>query len=451
MSDWGAVYAPDFATKGLDQESGEQLDKQVWFDEPLRSAVQSGSIPARRLEDMTRRILRSMFANGLFDYPSQRTDIDYAAHTEIARNEAREAIVLLRNRDSTLPLAASVSRILVVGGRANLGTLSGAGSSQVLPPHVNSRAVIPLGGEGEMAAWRSMVFQSSAPLTAIRAHAPKAIVTFDEGRYPSAAAALAKQSEVVIVFATQWASEGEDVPDLTLPDGQDELIKALVTANPHTVVVLETGGPVLMPWLNDTAAVLEAWYPGAGGAEAIADILFGNVNPSGHLPISFPTSVGPMPGAGLSLQQPFDVPHPRGAAVGYRWLDQKPLFPFGYGLSYTHFSYRNLNAVNGKSLTVSFDVHNDGGVSGKDVPQVYLVSVAGKALKRLIGFTKVELGSGATQRVSITVDPRLLADFDANKQRWHVTSGQYRIEVGPSAAQASVTTELRMPESWRKP
>lgn len=451
MSDWGAVYATDFAIKGLDQESGEQLDKQVWFGAPLRSAVQSGSVTTARVEDMTRRILRSMFANGLFDYPVRRSEIDYAAHAEIARKEASEAIVLLRNRDSLLPLSASVSRLLVVGGRADLGTLSGGGSSQVFPPHVNPRSIIALGGEGEMAAWRSMVFQSSAPLAAIRAQAPNATVTFNDGRYPSAAAALAKQSDVVIVFATQWTTEDEDVPDLTLPAGQDDLIKALAAANPHTVVVLETGGPVLMPWLNETAAVLEAWYPGAGGAQAIAEILFGKVNPSGHLPITFPTSVGPLPGFGLPPQQAFDAPHPRGAAVGYRWMDQKPLFPFGYGLSYTHFSYRDLKVVNDKALAVTFDVLNDGSLPGKDVPQVYLASAAGKPVKRLIGFTKVELSPGTDQRVSVTVDPRLLADFDVNKQRWHIATGQYRIDVGPSAAEASLTTDLRVPESWRKP
>ena len=452
MSDWGAVYATDFATKGLDQESGEQLDQQVWFGAPLRAAVQSGAIPAARLEDMTRRILRSMFANGLFDYPVQRSDIDYAAHTDIARKEANEGIVLLRNRDSALPLSAATSRILVVGGRADVGTLSGGGSSQVFPPHINPRAVIPLSaGEGEMAAWRSMVFQSTSVLAAIRAQAPKATITFNDGRYPSAAAELARQSDVVIVFATQWTTESEDVPELSLPAGQDDLIKALTAANPRTVVVLETGGPIQMPWLNDTAAVLESWYPGAGAADAIADILFGKVNPSGHLPITFPTSVGPLPGAGLPPQQPFDAPHPRGTAVGYRWIDQKPLFPFGYGLSYTHFSYHNLKLVNEKTLTVSFDVHNDGPLPGKAAPQIYLTSAAGKPVKRLIGFTKVDLGSDTDQRVSVTIDPRLLADFDVNKQRWHVTPGEYRIEVGPSSAEAALTADLRVPESWRRP
>ena len=183
MSDWGAVYATDFVDQGLDQESGEQLDQQVWFDAPLRAALQAGTIPAARLEDMTRRILYAMFANGLFDYPVQRSEVDYAGDARIARQEADEGIVLLKNQGGILPLAQSVQHILVVGGRADLGTLSRGGSSQVFSPHTDPRTVIPLGGTGDFAAWRNMVFQSSAPLAALRARAPKATVAFNEGRY----------------------------------------------------------------------------------------------------------------------------------------------------------------------------------------------------------------------------------------------------------------------------
>ena len=451
MSDWGAVYATDFAANGLDQESGEQLDQQVFFGAPLRAAVQSGGIAPGRLQDMTRRILRSMFAAGLFDYPVSRSDIDYSAHAEVARQEANEAIVLLRNRDATLPLSTTVARILVVGGRADLGTLSGGGSSQVVPPHVNPRAIIPLGGEGEMAAWKNMTYQSSPPLAAIRARASQATVAFDDGLYVSAAVARAKQSDVVIVFANQWTTESEDVPDLSLPSGQDELIKALVAVNPHTVVVLQTGGPVQMPWLERSAAVLEAWYPGARGADAIADVLFGQVNPSGRLPITFPTSIGPLPGFGLPAKQPFDAPHPRGAAVGYRDTGAKPLFPFGFGLSYARFSYHNLAVSGGKTLTVSFDVHNDGQVSGKDAPQVYLTSAAGKPVKRLVGFRKVELNPGSDSKVSVSVDPRLLAQFDVKKQRWHVAAGQYHIVVGASSADSTLAADTNMLEQWLRP
>jgi beta-glucosidase len=461
MSDWGAVYATDFAIQGLDQESGEQLDQQVWFGAPLRDAVQSRAVPPARLEDMTRRILQSMFANGLFEYPASRSDvdIDYAAHARVARLEASEGLVLLRNREGVLPLAPSVQHILVVGGHADAGTLSGGGSSQVFPPHIDWRAVIPLGGGGEMAAWKSMVFQSSPPLAALRARAPKASVTFDDGRYPAEAADLAKQADVVIVFANQWMTESEDAPDLSLPSGQDELIAAVAAANAHTIVVLENGGPVYMPWLDRTAAVVEAWYPGAGGADAIADVLFGVVNPSGHLPITFPASaeqlpVAQLPGFGLPPMQPFDVPHPRGAAVGYRWVathDQTPLFPFGYGLSYTHFGYGGLELAAGKTVSVSFSVRNEGNRVGKEAAQVYLSSAAGRKVKRLVGFDKVELAPGEAKQVTVLVDPRLLADFDVTRQRWRVAPGKYHIEVGGSSVDVKLEGDTVVRGAWLKP
>jgi beta-glucosidase len=445
MSDWGAVYATDFAARGLDQESGEQLDQQIWFGAPLRAAVKAGTIPASRLEDMTLRILRSMFVAGLFDYPIERSAIDYAAHAQIARNEASEAIVLLRNQGGVLPLTSTTHRILVVGGLADLGTPSGGGSSQVFPPHTDPGTVVPLGGG------RSLVMQSSSLLSAIRARAPSSTVTYNDGRYASQAVALAKQSDVVIVFATQWTTESEDVPDLTLPRGQDELIKAVTEANPHTVVVLETGGPVGMPWLDHSAAVVEAWYSGAGGADAIADTLFGVVNPSGRLPITFPESVGPLPGFGLPAGQSFDAPHPQGSAVGYRTIGAKPLFPFGYGLSYSHFRYHDLKLASTKTLTVTFGVGNDSSVAGKEAAQVYLTSAAGEKAKRLIGFTKVELGPNIDRQVQITVDPRLLSNFDEKTQRWHLRGGDYHIEAGGSSQDTSLAGNIHLQESWRKP
>jgi beta-glucosidase len=310
-----------------------------------------------------------------------------------------------------------------------------------------------------MAAWKSMVFQSSPPLAALRARAPKATVVFDDGRYPAEATALAKQADVVIVFANQWMTESEDAPDLSLPSGQDDLIQAVAAANPHTIVVLENGGPISMPWLDRTAAVVEAWYPGAGGADAIADVLFGVVNPSGRLPITFPASteqmpVAQLPGFGLPPQQPFDAPHPQGAAVGYRWLathNQMPLFPFGYGLSYTHFGYSDLKLTAGKTLSVTFRVRNEGDRAGKEAPQVYLSSAAGQSVKRLIGFGKIELSPGEEKQMTIAVDSRLLASFNVSRQRWRVAPGKYHVEVGASSADVRLTGDAAIHGEWLKP
>ena len=453
MSDWGAVYATDFAAQGLDQQSGEQADERVWFGELLKNAVQSGRISEARLKDMTRRILRSMFAVGLFEHPADRSGaIDYAAHARVVRDVAAQGLVLLRNRDHALPLTGAAKRILVVGGYADLGVLSGGGSSQVYEPNTDWRSAIRVGGEGRSGARRNMVFHSSPPLAAIRARASGAQVTFDDGRYPAATAVLARHADVVIVFAHQWMMENEDVPDMSLPQGQDALIGAVAKANPHTIVVLETGGAVSMPWVEEVAAVVEAWYAGTGGAEAIADVLFGQVNPSGRLPVTFPASISQYPrpeiaGWGRPEGENFEAPHPEGALVGYRWLDrngQSPLFAFGFGLSYTRFEYTDLEIRPGKPLTLSFKVTNIGDRAGGDVPQAYLTSVNGSRSLRLIGFQRLMLAPGESKAVQLSVDPRLLAHFDARANRWQLAAGVYELAVGSSAAQQSLHSSTRL-------
>ncbi|WP_297509932.1 glycoside hydrolase family 3 protein [uncultured Caulobacter sp.] len=441
MSDWGAVHATDYILRGLDQQSGEQLDAKVWFGEPLKTAVEKGEVPAARLSDATRRILRSMFAAGLFDKPvTPGGAIDYDANAEVARAAAAEGIVLLKNRSGLLPLAKTAKTIAVIGGHADAGVLSGGGSSQVVPPG-GAKRVVPLGGEGMMGAFRSQYFNGSSPLAAIRKAAPGAKVTFDDGRYVASAVAAAKAADVVIVFGNQWMGEGEDAYDLSLPNGQDALIAAVVAANPNAVVVLQTGGPVSMPWLTDAGAVVEAWYAGVKGGEAIADVLFGAINPSGRLPITFPASIdqyprAQLPGLGAPEKTRFDVVYSEGADIGYRRFaasGQKPLFPFGYGLSYTSFAYGNLKVTGGETLTVSFDVTNTGQRTGKDAPQVYLTGAPGKATQRLIGFDKVELQPGETRKVTLTADARLLGRFDVKTNRWVLDKGAYQVGVGAAA------------------
>jgi len=457
MSDWGAVHGVNDALAGLDQESGEQVDKQVYFNKPLEKALTDGTVPAERLDDMVHRILRSMFAVGLFDKPAVKTPIDYVAHASVAQKVAEEGIVLLKNRDDILPLTAQAKRIAVIGGRADLGVLSGAGSSQVTP-YGGAAAEIVLSGTS-LVDRKTMVLDPSSPFAAIKAMARGAEVRFDPGRYVSSAAALAKWADVVVVFANQWMTEGVDAPDLSLPDGQDELIVALANVNPKTVVVLQTGGPVTMPWLGDVSAVLEAWYPGQKGGQAIANVLFGSVNPSGHLPMTFPASVRQnprpaMPGSDREfppLQSvaaaPFDIKYMEGSDVGYRWFASKrlkPLFPFGYGLSYTGFKLSNLTVSGGEDLTVGFDVTNTGVRAGKAAPQVYLTSSAGERVLRLIGFAKVPLDAGETRHISITADPRLLGRYDARAAMWQVTAGDYSLMVGQSAGDGALagTTTL---------
>lgn len=450
MSDWGAVEALEAATGGLDQQSGEQLDQQVWFDEPLKAAVAAGTIPAARVDDMARRILRAMFANGLFDNPPVAgAPIDFAAHAQVAQRVAEAGIVLLRNEGGVLPLARTAGRIAVIGGHADAGVPSGGGSSQVTAPWRPDPATpvrtVPFGGEGMMAAWYNTVFHPSAPLAAIRERAGAANVTFNNGLYPQAAAGDAAAADLAIVFAYQPSAEGDDVADMSLPFGQDALIQAVVAAQPNTIVVLETGNPVRMPWADDVPAVLQAWYGGARGGEAIARILFGEVNPSGHLPVSWPVDESQLPRPAIPgwgepedtvVRVDYDI---EGSDVGYRWFAREglqPRYPFGHGLSYARFEYDGLELRGGETITASMEVTNTSGRAGADVVQFYLVGKPGTPrMQRLIGFQKVELAPGETRRVEISADPRLLAEWrSAGDRGWLIEGGTYQVAAGADAA-----------------
>ena len=459
MSDWGATTSVEAAAAGLDQQSGEQLDYKVWLDQPLRDAVAEGKIPVSRVSDMARRILRSMFAAGLFDRPLPKgAPIDTAAHAAIAQTVAEQAIVLLKN-DGFLPIAATARTILVVGGHSDVGVLAGGGSSQVMAAGGHA-AQTHVGGEGAMMAFATEAYHPSSPYRAIRQLARErgdaedpVKVRFATGRYPSEAAALARTADLVIVFATQWTTEGLDVPDLSLPMGQDQLIADVAAANPATVVVLETGGPVAMPWLDEVGAVLAAWYPGMRGGEAIARILFGQVNPSGRLPITLPASVAQaprpdLPGTGgrwlgpagprtdLSKAPDFEVPHPEGADTGYRWFAREgstPLFAFGHGLSYTRFAHSDLTLTPGKPLTASLTVTNTGARAGVEVVQLYLIAAAGQPRRRLLGWQRVDIAAGETQRVTIQADDRVLGTWDADSRAWRRLSGAVELAIGTTA------------------
>jgi beta-glucosidase len=307
-----------------------------------------------------------------------------------------------------------------------------------------------------------LVYDPSSPLNAIAAKAGGGQVEYVEGDDVSRAVEVAKGADAVIIFAHQWMAESYDAPDLTLPDNQDHLIVAVAAINQNTVVVLETGGPVRMPWLSATAAVIEAWYPGARGGEAIARALFGEVNPSGRLPMTFPLDESQLPrsktavntassSAGKTADNPtVDVNYFEGAEVGYKWFAKngiKPLFPFGFGLSYTAFAYRQLTATNlGSSVTVSLEVQNVGAYRGAAIPQFYVRRPDDTAFPiRLVGWNRVMLSPGETRRVAATIDPRLLARFDTVAGDWEIAPGRYIIEAGANAGDLLLMTEFTMP------
>lgn len=454
MSDWGAVHSTaKAANAGLDQESGYIFDKEQFFGrELLGKALADGSVGLARLDDMNRRILRALFAHGVMDNPVAVEDykIDYAAHAKVTRADAEEGMVLLKNQGGMLPLLAGAKKIAVIGGHADKGVMSGGGSSTVF-----GRGGNPVPGTGPKNFPGPIVYHPDPPLDAIKARAGGATVAFDTGSNPAAAATLAADSDIAIVFVNQWTGEAMDFA-LILPDNQDALVAAVAKANKRTIVVVQSGGPVFMPWLKDVGAVLAAWYPGTAGGEAIARVLYGEVDASGRLPVTFPASLDQLPrpkldGEGLPDNTKFDVSYSEGAAVGYKWFDQKglkPLFPFGYGLSYTSFAYRDLQASVGAdgTLTLSGSVTNTGERTGKAVPQLYVGPATGgwEAPKRLAGWQKLELAPGASGRFTVPVDARILATFDVAKKEWMVKPGRYKVWLGASATDLPVTTEVTL-------
>jgi beta-glucosidase len=452
LSDWGAVHGAGYANQGLDQQSGSQLDAQVWFDGPLQAELASGRLSRERLSDMVRRILRSMYAVGIDQAAPGMANT--ARNDPVALAEAREGLVLLKN-ESILPLTPAVKSIAVIGGHANIGVLSGGGSSQVTPSS-GYAASIPLGGEGQMAAWRTERYSGSAPVTELAKRAPGAHVMYDPGVYSASAAAMARRADVAIVFATKFEAEGYDSPDLSLPTGQDDLIAAVAAANPNTVVVLETGNPVVMPWQQRVKAILAAWYPGEAGGQAIAEVLTGEVNPSGRLPLTFPAAVQDLPrpelpGIDTPESTPTTINYSEGADVGYRWFaktGRAPAYAFGHGLGYTRFSYSGFKVTGGQTVTATFTVKNEGERAGADVPQLYLTARGHTKLLRLLGFERVILEPAASRTVRLVADPRLLARFDIKAAQWRIDSGTYEVRLASSAGapgdSASVNLEGRL-------
>jgi beta-glucosidase len=455
MSDWGGVHSTvKAAIAGLDQESGQELDKEIYFGAPFAAAVAKGTIPVARLDEMVRRILTGLIASGLYDDPSPPTvqPIDYPAHAEIAQRVAEASMVLLKNEGDVLPLAKRAQKIVLIGGHADVGVLSGGGSSQVRS--VGGVPIeIPLTSGAAMSFVR-VTYHNSSPLKAIRALAPGAQISFVDGKDPAAAAAAARDADIAIVFATQWATEAEDNRDIALPDNQDALIDAVAAAQAKTVVVLETGGPVLMPWIDRVPAVVEAWYPGQRGGEAIARILFGDVDATGRLPMTFPRASAQLPrsgpigleslkndaasNAGSGTSEPvasFDVDYKEGANVGYRWYaaqNSQPLFAFGYGLNYARVSYAKARFTGGAKPGVTVAITNQSDRATVAVPQLYVTLPDGSPL-RLAGWSREALAPHETRTVTISADPRVLARWQGGG-RWRQAAGSYKLTLATDAA-----------------
>jgi len=448
MSDWGAVHSTGAAMDGLDQFTGFccATDKP-WFAPPaMKTALASGTLTQTRLDDMVQRILWALFASGAVDDPVKVTPIDYAAHAAVSQKAAEESLVLLKNEGNLLPLKG-VKSLAVIGGNADKGVMAGGGSSDVTP--VGGAIMID-----------NHTFLPSPPLHALKAELPRAKVAFDAGADPAASAALAAQSDVAVVFVTQHDSEGYD-GSLVLAGNQDALVAAVAAANPRTIVVVESGGAIYMPWADRVPVILEAFYPGIRGGPAIARSLAGKVNPSGHLPISFPASDDQLAhpliaGNGPPGDTPWSVTYDEGATVGYKWHDvngYKPLWAFGHGLSYTQFVTSGLTAApDANRIKVSLSIKNVGKRAGKGVAQVYVgpanwQAARWEAPRRLGAFAKAELKPGEAKRIDLTIDPRLLATYEAANNSWHIKAGTYRLSLGQASDAPMQTTELTLPDA----
>lgn len=422
-SDFGAVHSTiPCAMAGLDLE----MPTGKYFGDALATAVQSGKVPVSVIDDKLVRRFRTMMQYGLFDHTSGMKTIPEYEDGQKALKVAEEGMVLLKNEHNTLPLDANkLYNIALIGPFAMTAMTGGEGSSHVRPLY----SVSPLSGLEKRAGLMAKVQLIDG------SDIPKAV-------------ALAASADVAIVMVGDQETEGKDHP-ITLGGNQDELVAAVAAANPHTVVVLKTGSAVLMPWEDKVPAILEAWYPGEEDGNAVAAVLFGDVNPSGKLPLTFPEHLEDLP-ANTPEQYPGVngvVRYSEGIFVGYRHYDQQhiqPLFPFGYGLSYTTFGFSNLAISPGDvkddtklTVTVDFDVTNTGKRAGEEVSQLYLGLPPAKNIpqppEQLKRFAKVLLQPGETRHIHFELDRGSLVCWDEKHHRWVILPGAYHIMVGPSS------------------
>jgi beta-glucosidase len=453
QSDWGGTHSTvQSANSGLDMEMDAAPGK--YYGAALKTAIQNGQVPMSRLDDMVFRILREMFAHGIFEHPHADLPAAFAADVRrpeditLARRISEDGTVLLKNAGGALPLTGNGKRIAVIGS-------AGGPIGSELSYGTGGSAHIPETGPKDDVVTPFQGIQQ-------RGAANNDVVTYTDGVATADAVAAAGASDVAIVFANDAESEAHDRPDLSLANAlsctlagctplpgnpnQDALIDAVASANPNTIVVLDTGGPMFMPWLGKVKGVLQAWFPGQEDGNAIAALLFGDVNPSAKLPQTFPKSMADLP---TKTPQQFPgvndskgVPHAtysEGLKVGYRWYDAQriePLFPFGFGLSYTTFSVGRLRGKavrGGVRLTVA--VSNTGRRAGAEVPQVYvgMPRSTGEPPKRLAGYRKVQLDPGQTKSASMTLGRRAFSYWDTLAAAWTAKAGCYTVLAGSSS------------------
>jgi beta-glucosidase len=441
QSDFGAVHSTvGSALAGMDLE----MPAGDYYAAPMVQAVLDGKVPIATVNQMLVTRFAAMIRRGLFSHPVSTSPIPAQADAGFSLSAAEQGMVLLKDDHSQLPLAASsLHSIAVIGPYAASAMTGGGGSSHVDP----LLTVSPVQGIRDVVG-------------------PDVTVTYNDGSDPATAAAAAKSADVAIVMAGDTESEGADQPSLSLSGDQNQVVAAVAATNRHTVVVVKSGNPVLMPWLNQVPAVLEAWYPGEEDGSAVAAVLFGAVNPSGKLPVTFPVSESQTPTSRPSQFPGINgkVLYSEGLDVGYRGYAAEgitPRFPFGYGLSYTTFAFSNLavssadvrnpasgpgasscgcNGQGSRLATVSATVTNTGKVAGAEVAQLYVgdPAVASEPPRQLEGFDKVYLRPGQSATVMFPLTGHALSCWNDKANGWVVPDGTFQVYVGDSSALASL-------------
>jgi beta-glucosidase len=477
ISDWGSTYstAPT-VNAGMDLEMPGGQRMKEWMARPetqksgngdgwltadkVLAEVKAGHITEATLNDNVSRILRVIFMSGIFDHPhTEGGEIDTAEQRAIALQGATEGTVLLRNQENILPLdSAKIHSIAVIGPNAAAARTGGGGSSLVRPKSV----VAPLDGIKERAG--SAIKVTYALGVGMEGENPADDTPEAREKSIKEAANAAAQADVAVVVVGRYSKiegEGFDLKTMDLPAGQDELIAAVEKANPHTIVVLNTGDPVTIKrGITSAAALLDMFYGGEEGGHALAAILFGDANPSGKLPVTLPKRLEDSPAYGHYPGENLKVEYAEGIYVGYRFYDTKnvePAFPFGYGLSYTQFEYNDLRVAEvaevgggappGAAFSATFTVKNTGTRTGTEVIQIYIHDFHTKIdrpFHELKGFGRLTLKPGETRLAHFAIGRDALSYWNPEKKDWVAAPGTYEVQIGSSSRDIRLRAALKL-------
>lgn len=457
MSDWGGTHSTvKAAMNGLDVEMGST--RNAFLGQPLLDSVKAGLVPIEIINDKVKRILRVRFA---VEPITPAGVVSTPEHGKIAYKVASQSIVLLKNADNLLPVdLGKIKKIAVIGDNATHKQASGGFGAGVktryeitplegLKSEVGSRASIQFArGYKPAFIWSQQVRGRRSPNNKI------------DSTLLAEAVSLARNSDIAIIFAgtnRDFETEGSDRSDLKLPFGQDELIRAIASVNPRTIVVLVAGAPLdLNEALKSSSAMLMSWFNGSEGGNAIADVILGNVNPSGKLPFTFPVSLNDSPAYSLAtFPGDNNANYKEGSLVGYRWFETKnikPLFSFGFGLSYTQFSYSGIKTDKGKyksndTIQVSMELKNTGKREGDEVVQLYVHRTDSKVewpAKELKSFSRVTLKPGETKKVTLSVPVSQLRYWDVKSNDWQLEDGEIQLMIGSSSSDIILTKNIEI-------